>query len=362
MNQFITFVKKEFYHISRDKWSALILLLLPIVILLLFGFIMTTEVKNTNFVIYDTEMSSDSKAISQMFIANDYFIYLGNASSTQEIDAKFKKGEIKMSLLFSKGAIEVITDGSDPNSASTITMYANRIVAMYYQSKMESSGVMPQEKSAQIIPEVRLLYNPALKGAYNFVPGVMGMVLMLICAMMTSVSIAGEKERGTMEVLLVSPMKPEVLIISKLIPYLIISAINLITILLIAVVIMGVPIKGSIILLSLLSILFIIVSLSMGLLISTIVDSQMVALLISGMVLMLPVIMLSGMLFPPEGMPLFLRMLSKIIPASWYILATKKIMLMGVGFSQVAKEFAVLTFMAVALLSAGIKNFKHRLE
>ncbi|MPM77430.1 putative multidrug ABC transporter permease YbhS [bioreactor metagenome] len=187
------------------------------------------------------------------------------------------------------------------------------------------------------------------------------MILMLICAMMTSVSIAREKENGTMEILLVSPMKPLQIILSKVVPYFVISIVNLGTILLISYFIMDVPVRGSFGLLVIVSLLFIFVSLSMGLLISSVVDKQMVALLISGMVMMLPVIMLSGMLFPVENMPWFLRWLSQIIPAKWYIIAIKKIMIQGVGLQAVAKEMAVLGFMAVVLVSASLKSFKYRL-
>ncbi|MDD4431764.1 MAG: ABC transporter permease, partial [Bacteroidales bacterium] len=230
-----------------------------------------------------------------------------------------------------------------------------------YRHEQAGAQTPNQLQAASYAPQVKLLYNPSLKGAYNFVPGVMGMILMLICAMMTSVSIAREKESGTMEILLVSPMKPLQIILSKVVPYFVISLVNLTTILLIACFIMDVPIRGSFGLLVLVSLLFIFVSLSIGLLVSSIVDKQMVALLISGMVMMLPVIMLSGMLFPTENMPWFLRWLSQLIPAKWYIVAIKKIMIQGVGFSAVAREVAVLGVMAVLFVTASLKSFKYRL-
>lgn len=262
---------------------------------------------------------------------------------------------IVFSSNFSKGlqangdaAIQLITDGSDLNTASTLTMYATSLATMNLPGSIKT--------------EIKLLYNPTLKGAYNYVPGVMGMILMLICAMMTSVSIAREKETGTMEVLLVSPMKPIQIIISKVIPYFFISCFNLTTILLLSVFLLGVPINGSLGLLISISLIYIFVSLSLGLLISSVVDKQMVALLISGMVLMLPVIMLSGMVFPIENLPWYFRWMSEIIPAKWFISAVKKIMIQGVGIDATIREFTVLSTMAVVLIAASLKSFKHRLE
>jgi ABC-2 type transport system permease protein len=201
-----------------------------------------------------------------------------------------------------------------------------------------------------------------MKGAYNFVPGVMGMILMLICAMMTSISIAREKEMGTMEILLVSPVKPAMLIIAKTVPYFFISLINLTTILLLSIFILGVPVAGSLFWLLVLSLVYIFVNLSLGLVISSAVNNQQTALLISGMVLMLPVIMLSGMMFPVENMPVFFQWLSQIIPAKWYIIGVKKIMIKGLGFSAIVPQLTVLLGMAILLIAVSIKKFKYRLE
>jgi ABC-2 type transport system permease protein len=359
MKQFITFVQKEFYHIFRDRWTMIILLLLPIVMLILFGFMMSTEVKNTRFMVYDPSNDVSTQSIINKISMNEYFIYEGRLKNPDEIDNIFRKGRVGLIIVFSsnfsKGlqangdaAIQLITDGSDPNTASTLTMYATSLAAMNLPGSIKT--------------EIKLLYNPTLKGAYNYVPGVMGMILMLICAMMTSVSIAREKETGTMEVLLVSPMKPIQIIISKVIPYFFISCFNLTTILLLSVFLLGVPINGSLGLLISISLIYIFVSLSLGLLISSVVDKQMVALLISGMVLMLPVIMLSGMVFPIENLPWYFRWMSEIIPAKWFISAVKKIMIQGVGFDATIREFTVLSTMAVVLIAASLKSFKHRLE
>ncbi|OHD79153.1 MAG: multidrug ABC transporter permease, partial [Spirochaetes bacterium RIFOXYC1_FULL_54_7] len=253
--------------------------------------------------------------------------------------------------------ILLVADGADPNTATTIVNYAINIIAGYRQELLETTAVPYRIES-----RVKLLYNPLMKGAYNFVPGVMGMILMLICAMMTSISIAREKEKGTMEVLLVSPMRPILIILAKAVPYFALSVVNLSTILLLSVHLLGVPIVGSLALLAGISLLYIFVSLALGLLISSAVDSQLVALLISGMALMVPVILLSGMMFPVENMPWPLQLLSNAIPARWYILAVKKIMIKGLGFTSVLRETAVLAGMAVFLITLSLQRFKTRLE
>jgi ABC-2 type transport system permease protein len=209
---------------------------------------------------------------------------------------------------------------------------------------------------------VKLLYNPQMKSAYNFVPGVMGMVLMLICAMMTSISIAREKETGTMEVLLVSPMKPLLIVLAKTVPYFALSIVNLATILILSVFMLGVPIAGSFFWLIAVSLVFIFLSLALGLLISTAVNTQAAALLISGMALMMPIMLLSGMMFPVENMPLFLRIISDAIPARWYIVAVRKLMIKGLGFMAVWRELAILVGMTLAILAVSVKKFKVRLE
>jgi ABC-2 type transport system permease protein len=214
----------------------------------------------------------------------------------------------------------------------------------------------------QIIPEVRLLYNPQMKSAYNFVPGVLGMILMLICAMMTSIAIVREKEMGTMEVLLVSPMKPIFIILAKAVPYFTLSCVNLVTILLLSVFVLNVPITGSIFWLIIVSLLFIFVSLAIGLLISTLVQTQMAAMLASAMGLIMPVMLLSGMIYPVENMPSILQWISDIIPAKWYISAVKGLMIKGVGIDAVMKEVFILCIMAVGLITISLKKFKIRLE
>lgn len=368
MKQFLVFIRKEYYHISRDTWTMVILLLLPIVMLVLFGFMMSTEVKNTKFAIYDPSRDVATQGITNKLAMSTYFSFSGYLDSPDQIEKVFRNGDIGLVVVFGErmyenmmhtgdAQLQLVADGSDPNTASTLTMYATSLIVQY-QQELTGDLKIPY----RITPEVKFLYNPTLKGSYNFVPGVMGMILMLICAMMTSVSIAREKELGTMEVLLVSPMRPVQIILSKVVPYFFISIINLATILLVSVFVLGMPINGSLCLLIFVSLLFIFVSLALGLLISSAVDKQMVALLVSALVLILPVMMLSGMMFPIENMPAVLRWLSELIPAKWYMIAIKKIMIQGLGFSSVIKEIAVLSAMALLLITASIKRFKYRLE
>ena len=372
MRQFLAFIKKEFRHILRDPWTMMILLVMPVVMLVLFGYAITTEVRNTKVAIYDPSNDAMTREIVERLKANEYFKVDRFLSSAAEAEAAFRAGDTGLVVLFGDRFAEsyartgdaqilLVADGSDPNTATTLVAYAKGIIAAY-QAELSSSAGPAAQGSYRIGAQVKLLYNPLLKGAYNFVPGVMGMVLMLICAMMTSISIAREKEKGTMEVLLVSPMRPILIILAKAVPYFALSVINLTTVLLLSVFVLDVPIAGSLFGLVLVSLVFIFLSLSIGLLVSSVVSTQTAALLISGMALMLPVILLSGMMFPVENMPFFLRWLSAAITARWYILAVKKLMIKGLGLSSVVKELAILGGMTVLILAASLKRFKVRLE
>ncbi len=365
---FIVFVRKELYHILRDRWTTLILLGLPVVMLILFGFAISNEVKNARIVIVDPSQDESTRAIIEKLRENQYFILDQQLKSPEETERLFREGRIKMVVEFSErfhenlvktgeAKVLLLADGSDPNTASALVNYASSII-MDYQVNL----INPLNAPYVIQPEVKLLFNPGMKGAYNFVPGVMGMIMMLICAMMTSISIVREKEKGSMEVLLVSPMKPVVIVLAKMVPYFLLSLINLTTILLIAVYIMDVPVEGSLFWLIMVSLLFIFVSLSLGLFISTVAKKQVVALMMSGMALMMPAILLSGMMFPVESMPLLLRGIAQVLPAKWFIVAIKNLMIKGSDITSVLKEISVLIFMAIVLVIFSIKNFKTRLS
>lgn len=359
MKHLSAFIRKEFRHIFRDMWTTIILLILPILMLFLFGYAITTEVRNIDAAVYDPSGDTITTALIKKIEASEYFTVSRILRSPDEIESAFRTGEIALAILFDDNfdqrsrhtgdaQVQLIADGSDPNTAATLINYA--------------TNILRDATPARIIPAIKMLYNPGIKGAYNFVPGVMGMILMLICAMMTSVSIAREKEKGTMEILLVSPMRPLIVIVAKAVPYFILSVVNLTTILLISVYILNVPIAGSFVALITVSFVFILVSLALGLLISSAVNSQSVALLISGMALMIPVILLSGMIFPVENMPLVLQFLSNLVPARWYIAAVKKIMIKGLGFSSVTLELTILSATAGVLITLSLKRFKTRLE
>jgi ABC-2 type transport system permease protein len=368
MKQFVSFVSKEFHHIFRDRTTMAILLLLPILMLILFGYAINTEIRNTRIAIYDPSNDEATRAITEKLNASEYFTVVEYIDHPHEVEKHFLSGSVQMVVSFSQNFYEnmvrtgdaqvaLITDGTDPNSAKTIVTYVTNILGQYQMDKFRIESI-----PFQIDPHLKLLYNPQMKGAYNFVPGVMGMILMLICAMMTSISIAREKEMGTMEVLLVSPVKPLVMILAKTIPYFFLSLVNLATILLLSVFLLGVPIAGSFFWLIILSLIYLFVNLSLGLVISSFAKSQLVALLMSGMVLMIPVIMLSGLMFPVENMPKFFQVLSQIIPAKWYIVGVKKIMIKGLSFSAVTTELSVLLGMALLLIAISFKKFKFRLE
>lgn len=367
MNQFTAFVRKEFLHIFRDTRTMLILLAMPVAQLLIFGFAITTEIKNTPFAVFDNSKSVASRQIVEKLNGSRYFSLRDNLHSFSEIEDLFRKGKIKMAIVipadFSNelqrtgaGKIQLLTDASDPNEASAVTSYAGQVMAQYQQELLKD-GTIPY----RIQVETKMLYNPQLESSYNFVPGIMGLVLMLVCAMMTSVSIVREKEQGTMEVLLVSPVKPIFVVLSKAIPYLLIAMFDVISILLVAFFLLHVPIAGNILLILFLSMLFTLSALSLGILISSVVNTQQAAILISGAGLMLPTMLLSGLVFPLENMPVILQVIANIIPAKWFILAIKDLMIKGLGFAEIWHPLLILLGMTVVLLTVSIKRFKNRL-
>jgi len=368
MKQLLSFIRKEFYHILRDRTTMMILLLMPVIQIILFGFALTTEVKDTQVAVLVPTNDEASSRIIDKLNASAYFDVVAKIHNTAEIRPMFRDGKAKLVVIFEdhfaeklrhngKAHIQLIADATDPNAATSFTFYASNIIASYQRELMGQNA-----NPYQITPEVKMLYNPQMIGAFNFVPGVLGMIMLLICAMMTSIAIVREKEMGTMEILLVSPMKPIYTILSKITPYFVLSFVNFATIMLLSVYVLKVPVAGSFISLVFVSLLYIFVSLSLGLLVSTLTSSQQAAMLISGMGLMIPVMMLSGMIFPIENMPLPLQWFSNIVPARWYISAVKTIMIKGLGITAVLKEVAVLSFMSLVLVGISLKKFKVRLE
>ena len=349
MKQFIAFVIKETKHILRDKRTMLILFGMPVVMMLLFGFAITTDVKNVRTVVVTSEMSPRTQQAVERLAQSEYFIITQTVNTPQEAELLIRSQKADMALVFTQNhGMQMMVDGSDPNMAQQWTTYAQQTMAA------ANSSLFTIHSS--------LLYNPQMRSAYNFVPAIMGMLLMLICAMMTSISIVREKEKGTMEVLLVSPVRPLMVIIAKAVPYLVLAFGILITILLMARFVLGVPVAGSLFWILAVSTLYILLALSLGLLISNIAQTQLVALLMSAMVLLMPVVMLSGMLFPVESMPQVLQWLAAVVPPRYYIEAMRKLMIMGVGIGEVAHEVTVLAIMTVVLLAIALKKFNVRLE
>ena len=367
MKQFLIFAGKEFCHIFRDRRTMLILLVMPVVQIILFGFAITTEVQNVRMAVLDPSDDVLTRRIVERLDASEYFTLTARFHTPQQMDEAFRRSQVDMAVVFSPdfaggvytgdAAVQLVCDATDPNTATMQTNYATGIITAA-TGELLPAGV----RAPQLRPEVKLLYNPQMKSVYNFVPGVMGLILMLICAMMTSVSIVREKEMGTMEVLLVSPVRPIFIILSKAVPYFVLSFVNLTTILLLSVYVLHVPVAGSLPWLVAVSLLFIFVSLSLGLLISTLTQTQVAAMLASGLVLMMPTMLLSGMIFPVESMPWVLQGISAAIPARWYIQAVRKLMIQGVDVVNVLTEVAVLVGMAVVLISVSLRKFKNRLE
>ena len=349
MKQFISFVIKETRHILRDKRTMLILFGMPIIQMLLFGFAISTDVRNVRTVVVLSTVDYRTQRMVEKLGANEYFDILYKVNTPSEAESLIRHQKADLAVVFQDDDVQVITDGSDPNMAQ---MYANYATQILSERKISSPFTLRSS----------LLYNPQMRSSYNFVPGIMGVILMLICAMMTSISIVREKERGTMEVLLVSPIRPLMIIIAKAVPYLLLAFVVLTVNLLISKYVLAVPLAGSLIWIYMVSGIYILLALSLGLLISTVAKTQLVALLASAMMLIMPCIMLSGMVYPIESMPQVLQYVSAIMPPRYYISAMRKLMIMGVGIDKVMTEVLVLLLMTLSLMTAALLNFKKRLE
>ena len=370
---FLSFVIKEAKHILRDKRTMLILFGMPVVMMLLFGFAITTDVKNVRTVVVTSQMDPQTQQVIERLSQSEYFTITATVHTPQEAERLIRSQKADMAVIPGRPtplplparegsnycSWQIMVDGSDPNMAQQWTNYAQAILT---QSVSNKSIYSPPSQGGVEGGSLRLLYNPQMKSAYNFVPAIMGMLLMLICAMMTSISIVREKERGTMEVLLVSPVRPLMVIIAKAVPYLVLAFVILIVILLMARYLLGVPLAGSLFWIVMVSIIYILLALSLGLLISNVAQTQLVALLLSAMVLLMPVVMLSGMMFPVESMPEILQWIAAVIPPRYYIDAMRKLMIMGVGIGEVMKEVTILVAMTVLLLTIALKKFNVRLE
>lgn len=366
-SQFLTFIKKEFAHVLRDRKTLLILFGLPVVQVIIFGFALTNEVKNASVLVIDHARDEMSAEIIARIHASRYFDVHQAAFAPEQVAQSFQNDDVKLAVVFPAGfagdvlhanaaSLQIIADGSDPNTANTLTNYISNIIADYQSQKF-----LNQAPRMQIRTDVRMLYNPQLQGAHNFVPGVMALVLMLVCVMMTSVSIVREKELGTMEVLLVSPFRSELVILSKAVPYLLLSLVNVASILFLSVFVLNLPVRGSLTLLIAESTLFIITSLALGLFISVRAETQQTAMLVSLLGMLLPTLLFSGFMFPIENMPVILQWISNAVPAKWYYSIVKDVMIKGVGIEALWKETLILIAIALFFLIVSLKNFKIRL-
>ena len=374
--RFMSFVGKEFNHILRDTRTLMVLLVMPVVMIVLFGFALSTEIKDVKVVVLDPSNDAATTRIINQIDASEYFTVTSSANSEEGILQAFQTNTADIALVFEDnfyhravhdgdGSIQVIVDGSNTNVGSMAVFYVSSIVSSFQKELAQEASMSGTDGAVsapvRIHTSTRMMYNPQMKSAFNFVPGVMGMILMLICAMMTSVSIVREKERGTMEVLLVSPVKPFSVILAKAIPYFVVSALILAIVLCLSVFLIKVPISGSLLWVVLVSLVFILVSLSIGILISTLVSQQEVAILISGMVLMLPTMLLSGMLFPIESMPRVLQWVSYCVPAKWYIEAIRVMMIQGLGIRYCLDSVLVLCGFLTVITGLSVIKFKDRL-
>lgn len=369
MKVFITFVKKEFKHIGRDTRTLMILLAMPIILVVLFGYAITTEVKDTRYAVLDMSHDQYTQRLAERFAANRYFVYKGEVSNRQQALAMFNHGEIDMVIVMGAnfaqelghgagGSIQLLLDGSEPNQAATRTSYAQQVLADFAQELQQGSATSQQQ--CNIVPVIHLLYNPQSISAYNFVPGIIGLILMLVCCMMTAVAIVREKESGTMEVLLASPLRPMTIIMAKLVPYFAVSVGDLAIILLLSRYMLGMPFAGNFPTFAAISLLYIVVALSLGLMISCLCSSQLAAMLIS-LIMVIPCLYFSGMAFPIESMPTVFQHVSAFMPARWYVSVVRKLMIQGVEVKYVLQETVVLLTSAAVLLGISLVSFKKRL-
>ncbi len=365
MKPFLAFILKETRHILRDPRTMLILFGMPVVMMLLFGFAISTDVRNVRTAVVLSETDHRTARMTEALGANSYFDIVATVPTPDEAKRLVRDQKVDLALVFPYGFasrqsdIQVIADGTDPNMAQ---LYANYAIQILISHGLATAPDTTAPTADAGFITASLLYNPQMRSCYNFVPGIMGMLLMLTCAMMTSVSIVREKERGTMEVLLAGPVRPLTIIVAKAVPYLALALVIQSSILVISKYVLLVPLAGSVGWIFAVSGLYIIVALSLGLLISTAVRTQLAALLASAMMLIMPCIMLSGMMFPIESMPRILQYISAVMPPRYYISAMRKLMIMGVDIDKAYHETGALALMAGILLTGALTKFNKRLE
>lgn len=369
MKRFSGFVRKEFILIFRDVRTLIILFGLPAVMIILFGYVVSTDLKNASLAFLDLSKDDVTSELTDGICSSGFFRKTADLSGYHDVDRVLKSGKAKAVIVFGENfgrdlesgknaRISIIADGSEPNIAVLVTTYANAIISGFSRQPMPAG----QASIPLIVPEVRMFYNPSLKSQFMFVPGVITMVMILICALMTSITLTREKEFGTMEVLLVSPLKPVQIILGKVTPYFFLSFVNVITILVLSRLVFGMPVKGSLVLLLAESMLYILLSLSIGILISTVAKTMQQAIFISLVGMMLPTVLLSGFIFPIENMPKIYDWISSVLPPRYFIVIIRNIMIKGTGFAHVWKETLILILMTVIIIGLAVRKFSIRLQ
>ncbi len=360
------FVVKEVRHILRDRQTLTILLLMPLVQVVLFGFALRSDVRDIRIAFVDPAPDALTQALRARFEATSRFRVVSIARTPQSLESLFRRGAADVALSFEPGfanhaagpepmRLLLTVDASDPNTGTVIRNYAGAVIASFDAERARRSGAI------RIVVDTRMRFNPTLESVNLFVPGLIALVLTLVSALMTAISLSREKERGTLEVLLVSPLRPWQIIIGKVLPYLGLAFANVLTALLAAWLVFHVPFRGSVSLLLGESVLYAIVSLALGVLIASRTTSQRAAMMAAMLGTMLPSTLLSGMIFPIASMPGWLSPVTNIVPARWFIVIARGIMLKGVGLAYLWRETAVLATMALVLLVAAVRSFKPRM-
>ncbi len=361
---FWAFVKKESFHILRDTRTLFILFGMPIALVLIFGYTVTNEFKDASIAVIDEAQDDLSQSLVEHLTASGHFRLIDMPPNKAGIEAAFRAGTVKFAVVIppqferrfyrdKQASVQLIADATEPNYATTLTSYASQMIGAF-QNEHAEQGALPY----QLDIETRMLYNPQLEGAYNFIPGVVALILMLICAMMTSLTIAKEKETGTMDLLLVSPLPPILIIIGKVTPYVLLAFVDALIVFVMGVYIFNVPILGNLGVLLGLCLLYLLVALALGVLISTRSTTQQTAMMTSMFTLLMPTMLLSGFLFPIASMPSFLQYLSTIIPARYFIDIEKAVMLKDAGWEAIYWPSLILVIMLLVLLVAARRNFK----
>ena len=376
---FVAFVRKEVYHIFRDPRTLAILFGLPVILVFLFGYTVTNEFTGASIAVVDKSRDGLSAAFVEHLTASGHFEVVASAETARQLDPLFERGAIKMAVVIPEGLedafyrerdaeVQLIADASEPNYASTLTSYAQQMIAAFERERAAElpmavpvgQGSTSAAKPYRIGLQTRMLYNPLLISSYNFIPGVAALILMLISAMMTSLTIAREKETGTMDLLLVSPLPPVLIVVGKVTPYAVLAFVDTLLVFAIGHYMFDLPILGSLPLLLGVSLLYLLVALALGILISTRAATQQVAMMTSLFTLLMPTMLLSGFLFPIASMPTPLQYVSKIIPATYFIGIEQALMLKGAGWEVIGFGVSVLAAMLLVLLGASLRNFKTR--